>query len=287
MTKELDQSIFNFNYLPEYADYILKYKLTEFITVGIRFCREVDLPLLKPLSRFSEQELIELSLESNKKMLEALSKNKTSEYVDKNIKEWQANTIEGIDKDEVIAEDLTVGFFIRRKTFAYFLDSYTKNVVEQKFIIAELDVFTTQEELFSYNVYIKMQQEKLTLINNDLNFHKELLLEAQELGGIGSFLLNVKDPSKSVYTPEYKKIFEFEGSIPFEEFMENVHLDDRIVLMSKINTAYKDGGNYEVEYRYKKGGNEKRIWSKGFVLSEEGKPILIRGIVREVNEVKE
>ncbi len=278
----VNKEIFKFKYLPDYADFLLKNKLTEFVTIGIRFCREVDLPLLKPLSKFSEQELVELSMESNRQILISLAKNDIANHIEENIKKWEANSIVGIDKEDVIAEDLTLGFFLRRKIFAYFLDTYTKNVVEQKFIIAELDVFTTQEELIAYGVYIKTQQEKLALINKDLSFHKELLLEAQQLGGIGSFLMNFKDSSKSVFTPEYKKIFEIDGAVDFEEFMSSVHPEDRPILLSKINAAYTEGGDYEVEYRYKKTGNEKRIWSKGFILTEEGHPILIRGIVRDV-----
>ena len=59
-----------------------------------------------------------------------------------------------------------------------------------------------------------------------------------------------------------------------------LHLDKEL-LKEKIDAAYKHSGIYEVEYRYKKS-KEKRIWAKGFIVSEEGKPIFIRGIVREV-----
>ena len=220
-------------------------------------------------------------MESNREILFSLSKNDIGQHIEDNLKKWEDNTIAGIDKDDITAEDLTLGFFLRRKIFAYFLDSYTKNVVEQKFIIGELDAFTTQEELIAYNIYIKKQQEKLAMVNKDLNFHKELLLEAQELGGIGSFLINLKDQSKSVFTPEYKKIFEIEGSIEFDEFIKNVHPEDKTILTSKINSAYKEGGNYEMEYRYQKS-ILKRIWSKGFIITEDGTPIVIRGIVREI-----
>jgi hypothetical protein len=278
----VNRDIFKFKYLPDYADFILKNKLTEFVTVGIRFCREVDLPLLKPLSKFSEKELVELSIDSNRQILQALSKNEIDLHIEENIKKWDDNKIGPINREDVSAEDLTLGFFLRRKIFAYFLDAYTKNVVEQKFIIGELDVYTSQEELISYHIYIKMQQEKLDLLNKDLNFHKELLLEAQELGGIGSFLINFKDPSKSIFTPEYKKIFEIEGTTDFDEFLKSVHPDDKTILLARINDAYKKGGDYEVEYRYKKNKHEKLIWSKGFIMLEGNKPILIRGIVRDI-----
>jgi hypothetical protein len=277
-----NKDIFKFNYLPDYADYLLKYRLTEFVTIGIRFCKEVDLPLLKPLSKFSEEELVALSMESNKQILLAISKNEIPQLIENNIRKWESNTLENINKEDITAEDLTLGFFLRRKIYAYFLDSYTKNVVEQKFIIAEVDVYTTQEELIAYSIYIKSQQEKLDQMNKDLNLHKELLLEAQELGGIGSFLINLLDPTKSIYTPEYKRIFEIEGKVSFDEFLQYVHKEDQASLLSQINNAYSEGGKYEVSYRYNKSGKEKKIWSKGFIMTENGKPILMRGIVHEI-----
>ena len=44
---EVNKDIFQLKYLPEYADFLLKNKLKEFVTVGIRFCREVDLSIIK------------------------------------------------------------------------------------------------------------------------------------------------------------------------------------------------------------------------------------------------
>ncbi len=281
----INKEKFRFKYLPEYASYLLKNNLNEFVLIGIRFCRDEDLPLLKPLAKFSEEELVAMSLESNKQMLEALAVNKISDHIVENAKRWVANALGIIDKADVTAEDLTLAFYVRRKIFGYFLDGFTKNVVEQKFIIAEVDSYTTQEELISYNIYLKMQKEELMKTNEELKFYQHLLLEAEELGGIGAFCINYKDQSKSIYTPEYKKIFELEGLTTFDEFVKDVHPDDRKILLDKIDKAYKHGGHYEVEYRYKKT-KEKRIWSKGFIVSEHGKPVIIRGIVKDVSAKK-
>ncbi len=281
---KINHEVFKLKYLPEFADYLLKNKLKDFVTVGIRFSREADLPVLKPLSRFSEDELVALSMDSNKEILEAISENSVASLIERNATRWIENNLGVIDKDELSAEDLTLGFYLRRKIFAYFLDGYTKNVVLQKFIIAELDTYTTHEEMISYNIYMKMQQEKLELANKNLAYSEELFIEAQKLGGIGSFLINMKDESKNVYTPEYKKIFEMDGRVNFETFMEWVNPSDRELLSDKIEKAYKDGGLYEVEYRYKKGSKEKKIWSKGIVTTEHGKPVLIRGVVKELTE---
>jgi PAS domain-containing protein len=277
----VNKEAFKFSYLPDYAGYLLANKLNEFVTIGIRFSRQAELPLLKPLSKYTEQELVALGMDSNRKILEALTNNKIVEHIEKEAKKWINNTLDYFDKNDVIAEDMTLGFYLRRKLFAYFLDAYTKNVVLQKLIIAEVDVYTTQEELMVYNIYLKMRQEELKQINHELSFHKDILLEAQELGSIGSFLINTKDPSKSFYTPEYKKILEIDERIDFDAFIGYVHPEDKTHLLSKITTAYKEGGKYEVEYRYKKSNIEKRIWSKGFIIAEDGKPVVIRGIIKE------
>jgi hypothetical protein len=273
----INKKLFEFKYLPEYASWLLAHKLEEFVTVGIRYCREVDLPLLKPLGKYSEKELVNLSLDANKKILEALIENKIADHIEANTNNWINNKLVVIDKTDVVAEDLTLVFYLRRKNFAYFLDAYTKNVVLQKLIIGELDDYTTQEELISYNVYLKMQQESLL-------FYKELLLEAQELGGIGSFLINFRDDTKSIYTPEYKRIFEFEEKTTISNFLQWVHPDDRQKVLDIIQTTHSTGGKYEIEYRYKKDSSEKRIWSKGFAITQNAEPLLIRGIVKEITE---
>lgn len=163
---QINREVFKLKYLPEFADYILNNKLVEFVTVGIRFSREADLPLLKPLSKFSEDELVAISVESNREILEAISKNEVAALIEANAKKWIENNLGIIDRNELVAEDLTLGFYLRRKIFAYFLDGYTKNVVLQKFIIAELDTYTTQEELISLKIYIKMQQDSMQMKKN-------------------------------------------------------------------------------------------------------------------------
>ncbi|HXU27041.1 MAG TPA: PAS domain-containing protein [Bacteroidia bacterium] len=280
---KINKEKFKLSYLPDYAKYLLENKLTEFVTVGIRFSREADLPLLKPLSKFSEEELVKLGLESNRQILEALAKNKIADHIEASVEKWISNSLSVFDRDDITAEDLTLGFYLRRKIFTHFLDAYTKNVVLQKFIIGEVDDYTTQEELMAYGIYFKMQQQKLQQVNMDLAFHKEILLSGEELGGTGSFSLNIKYPEKSFYSPEYKRVLEIDERIAFDEFINFVHADDRALLQTKINTAYKEGGIYEVEYRYNKSNDEKRIWSKGFIIVEEGKPIIIRGVIKRID----
>jgi len=62
----INKALFTFRYVPAYANFLLTRKLEDFVTVGIRFARQYDLPMMKPLSRLTEKELTKISLESNK-----------------------------------------------------------------------------------------------------------------------------------------------------------------------------------------------------------------------------
>lgn len=278
----IDYSQFRFQYLPDYASFILQNHLREFVTVSIRFAQESNVPLLRALSRFSEEELVNLGTDSNSVTLARLAKNQIASHIEENAKKWIDDTLGIVRRDEILGEDITLIFYVRRRTFAYFLDMYTKNVVLQKLIIGEVDTYTTQEELICYNIYFDIQRARLKEAQEQVAYHKELLLEAQEFSGHGSFLIDFQDPSRCIYTPEYQRIFEMEARTPIEEFLKCVNPEDRPALERIMYTAYRNGGKFEAEYRYRKSGPEKRIWSKGMVLSQDGKPTIIRGVVREV-----
>lgn len=156
----LNREVFNFKYLPQFADYLLKNKLEEFVTVGIRFAREVDLPMLKPLAKLPEKELVALSLESNKQILTALKNGTIADFIEMNISNWVDNKLGLIDKNEIAIEDLTLAFFIRRKLFSYFLYGYTQSAAVQQLIINEMDVYTSQEELISLKTYLQINKDK-------------------------------------------------------------------------------------------------------------------------------
>ncbi len=157
---KVDKTKFEFKYLPAYADYLLKNHLEEYVKISIRFCREVDLPMLKPLAKMPEQDLINLSLESNRITLNALRDSTIAEHIHENLTKWVENKLGFIDRSEIAIEDLSLVYYIRRKTFSYFLYGYTQSAAVQQLIINEVDAYTSMEELISLKVYIDLQKEK-------------------------------------------------------------------------------------------------------------------------------
>lgn len=162
--EKIDSAKFKFQYLPDFANFILKNKLDEFVTVGIRFCRELDLPMMRPLSKMSEKDLIELSRDSNKEILTALADNNIAPFIEKNIHIFVTNQINDkkgeklLDKSEIVAEDIILAYYIRRKLFIFFLHAYTQNAVVHMLIAAELDLYTTQEHLLTVKALIEAQK---------------------------------------------------------------------------------------------------------------------------------
>jgi len=156
--------IFKFRYIPDFSNYILNQKLEEFVTVGIRFCREVDLPMMRSLARLSEKQLTELSLDSTREMLMALADNDVGPIIRRNINNFISNEIKDrdgktlLDQSEVLAEDIILIFYVRRKLFTFFLHGYTQNAVVHMLIAAELDFYTTQEQLLTTKAIIDLRK---------------------------------------------------------------------------------------------------------------------------------
>jgi len=172
MEFHINKENFKFEHLPKYAQYLLDHKLDEFVVVGIRFARDLDLPMMKPLARIPEHELLEMSKESNKLQLNAYINNTISDFIELNLKNWVENKLGNgkdgktlLDKTEIVAEDLTLAYYLKRKLFTYFLYGYTQNVSVRQSIISEVDQSTTFEELAALKVYFEIMKEQFASQN--------------------------------------------------------------------------------------------------------------------------
>ena len=155
---------FKFQYIPDYAGFLLKNKLEEFVTVGIRYCREMDLPMMRALSHIPEKDLVAMSMESNAEMLEALASNKVVQLFEKNLASFIKNEMVNkkgekiLDRSEIIADDIILGTYLKRKMFSFFLHSYTQNAVVHTLIMNEMDYYTTQEQLLTSHAIIEYRK---------------------------------------------------------------------------------------------------------------------------------
>jgi two-component system sensor kinase FixL len=270
-------------YLPKYAAFLLKDHVGDFVTELIRLSRAEDVPLLRYFSDMSDEKLVELGLESNKQMLTLLSGNKPTEFIEQSTKDFIANQLPIISREEIVVEDITLVSLVRRKVFRNLLSRFTTDTEVFGNIMEDVDRFVTASETAAFNAYNKVQQEHISKINAELKQHQEELLEAQDLAGMGSFFWDMKGIN-SIYTPGALKIFGLTGATNMNAFFECVHPGDREKLKAAIDKALLDDGLYECDYTYTKDGVEKRISSRGTVTFEDEKPVSMRGTVRDITK---
>lgn len=276
---------FKFKLLPAFADYILKNKLREFTKEQLKLTFEVDLPVLKyyDLSMYSEEQLIELSIPTYREFFNAAKENKLKEHLADAIKKWETNQLPNITRDQLVVEDITLATYIRKKALLAFIHDYTTDVNIAIELVKEIDDYTLQAESQTFHTYINIHNEKLNEINKALKEHEAGFLEAQEIAGFGSFEWNLTG-GISTYTPQVFKIFEIDQISSLTDFLEYVHPGDREKLQEALDKAMKGEADYECEYRYRKNGKEKILWSRGVVSFKDNKPLVLKGTVMDITD---
>jgi signal transduction histidine kinase len=269
--------------LPDYAAYLLKNRLHDFVKTLYQISVGLDIPLLKYFSGMDEKEIIRLSTDGNIRLLTAIKNNTISDYIEESKDNWLRNQLPIITKTDVIADDIGLINYARKKAFRELLLDYTDNAHERLKIIDEIDRLILSLESILYKTYLSIQQEKLSQTNAQLKKREDELLEAQDIGKIGSFEWDLSGDKQSSYTPEVFKIFEFEKTTNLEAFLNDVHPDDRMKLKGAMEKAFHDG-SYECEYRYSRNNKDKVLYSKGKVIFDKGKPVKMIGTITDITE---
>lgn len=282
-----DPGSLRFSRLPAYAEYLLKDKTDELVKEQLRLAREVDFPLLKHLSSLSEEELFEVSAKSSRELLGFMAENRLDAYITQSIERWVNSYLPLITRDQILAEDITLGNYIRKTAYAKFIPGYTQDVREAIALLGELDVFVQHAELASIRTVMVIQQEKINEINRALKQKKDQLLEAQEIAGIGSFEWDATGQGNSSFTQQVFRIFEMEETSNLEDFLGYVHPGDRERVARSVREALEGKNEYDCEYRYSRNGKNKTIWSRGIVEFRDGKPVVMKGTIMDVTSRNE
>lgn len=273
-----------FIHLPGYAEFILTNRLEFFVRRIVEYSFEVDLPLLRHLSSVSREELVAISMSSNRTLLEALANNEIPRYINESKENWLANMLPVITREQILSDDITLLSHIRRTIFLEVLADYSMNPNEWSDIMKELDRFTVMLDSTLINTYLLLQQERLEEVGRALKGRETQWLEAQAIGKIGSFEWDlVRNESRN--SPQCLAIFEIDDdeTYPLEKFIQYVHPDDR----KKIETAFVESlisGECKCEFRYEKNGNEKFLLLSGMVGYDDKIPVRIVGTVSDITE---
>ena len=113
---------------------------------------------------------------------------------------------------------------------------------------------------------------------------------AANAANLGLWVWNVPGGDERWVTEKWRQLFGFADSEPvtFDRFLEVVHPGDSERVKQVVQHILERGGEYEVDYRITRpDGSIRWIASHGSVeLYERGKPVLVRGVSRDVTKRK-
>ncbi|MCE3227056.1 MAG: histidine kinase [Bacteroidetes bacterium] len=276
----------HFIHLPLFAEYILKNKLEDFVRVQLRLAISKEVPLLKlfDLSKYTEEQLVQMSVPGYTEFLNYAINNKLDDQIERSMQKWVTNQLPNITSDQLVVDDLTLSTYLRKNGFYEFIPDYTSDVKITIELVKEIEEYSLAAQSKGFQTYISISQEKLSDVNAQLTKHKEKLLEAQEIANIGSFEWDLTSNGNSDYSPQMYRIFEMERTTNLDDFFTFVHPEDKVKLALAIDKALHDQGDYDCEYRYIVNGKQKIIWSRGKLIKKDGKPFLLRGTIMDITD---
>ena len=273
----LYNNIHGFKFLGPYAKFLLENHIDELCKEQYDLSIELQLPVMKLLTQFSREQLLEFTKASMTEYLTYLSQDRSLELAELSLDRWRRNQLGLIGKFELVAEDLTLINFVRGRSLRKFIQGYTNDVNVMMHLIEEIDSFLTGFNTASTNTYIQLLKEQVA--------HREKeLLEAQRIANIGSFEWDVAT-NLSKNSTELNRIYELDEDVSFTDFLQFVHEEDRTKVSEFLQNAVIDG-NYDFEFRFIRNGNTKHLHSKGIVVFDNKLPVKIIGTVQDITQNK-
>jgi PAS domain S-box-containing protein len=274
--------------LPSFAAFLLKNHIDNYTSDLIRLSYEVDVPLLKFLKDFSDEEIFQLSKNSGIEFLTSLSQNDMQGHSETSTQKWLANQLPIIKKLDVVAEDITLINFVRGKTLKKWIPFYAKEMELILKLYNEVDDLVLYYNTISTNAYIKILkqniEEGLHFSNNIINASPGItfiydLVQRKEI------YINGRVEEVTGFTPE-------EVTAKTDLIAALTHPDDMEGVSSFLISLVEDkeANTHVADYRFRnKSGNY--IWLRCYAVvykrDEAGRATQILGTSFEITREKE
>jgi PAS domain S-box-containing protein len=282
-----------FTALPGFARFVRENHLRTYIQEQLNFSREVDLPLLKLFAHFTDEEMIAMSIDAHGSFLDAAADNRLKDRLEHDLNTWMSDELGLLRREDVSAEDITLGTYVRKKALTRFLPLYTTDLHTATTIIHEIDEFSVIADTASTNLYLDMLREKIggqlkkeREITAELRESKENLVKAQELAAVGQWSWDLES-DKIAWSDMLYRIYEkvLGSPLTFEEILSYVEPDNQEKIRDGLRTALKTQQARETYYTIRLGnGKRKILHSKLQVTDKNGRATRIDGTIQDVTE---
>ena len=162
--KSIDQTISSLNNLqalPAFAQFLLSEKLDEFSKKQLEFGYEMEVPLLKFFDNLPESERLAVTKKAASELLGFLAENKAYQQIQTGIERFKANHLTMVDRDSIVAEDLTLITYLRKKALLHFIPAYTRDPEKIIALVGEIDFFLNEALTAATNTYIDLLQQRI------------------------------------------------------------------------------------------------------------------------------
>jgi PAS domain-containing protein len=240
--------------LPAFARFLLAEKLDEYCRLQLLTSYELEIPVLKFFAAMPENQFLALIKESTTEYLTRLADNDAEAFIASSIDRWQKNHLPMIDRNAVVAEDITLTHYMRKKLLMHFLPSFTQDSLQILKLVGEIDLFLVQYLNIATNTYIDLLK---TGLDEQLHFIQKV--NETIPGAIYVYdSMNIKEsiPTKAAAVIGYgQEELNAIGENAVAQLIHPADQDDLIAQRQSLQTA-KDGETFLCKYRVKnKDGN--------------------------------
>jgi len=276
----------HFKHLPGFAKFLLEEKMDELAKESLAVSREVNYPLLKYFAHLPEEYLLELSKTAGKEFYTHAINNTLDEQLRQALDLWKQNQLPLISKDQVLAEDITLAGYVRRKVWTKFLRQYTTDVDLTLQILAELDEYQLRADSASFQIFIDSQLEKMEQINKELLQNETLYKQSQELTHIGNWSWTLKS-GKIKWSDELYRIYGLEPQseeISLDRFTSFIHPDDKQMRIDQIQLSLESMDSPPYTTRIIKADGTVAVLSgkNEILINKDGKPYKVLGTSQDI-----
>ncbi len=155
-------SLERLSHLPSFAQYLLQHRLHDFVDIQWKFSEEVEIPLMQFLKKLPKEELEEIALNGAIEFLSYLAENKAKLQIEHAVRQWKDNELPILKKEEIVADDITMITYLRKKSFLHFIPDYCNTADQMLELIREIDLFLTCSETALTNTYINLLKAKIS-----------------------------------------------------------------------------------------------------------------------------
>jgi len=287
-TTKTKPSIEHLSYLPSYAQYILQHRLDEFCQYLLRGAEEHEIPILHFFKGMTQEQRLQITKNSAKELLSYLQQNNAKQQIETSLKQWKENLLPVLSREQIVAEDITLTTYLRKKSLTHFIADYTSDINDAIELIKEIDLFLSNAETAATTTYINLLRDKIVDDETSLRNNEYLYKRAEAISHLGSYKwdlrtneLNWSDELYRIYGLDRQtdKIdFDFISSFNFAEDTPNVR--------AEYKKAIQEKRSFDFYYRiHAKDNSSKILHARGeLICNESGEVETVIGTVLDVTE---